>query len=73
MCRHCRAVTMVEAEVQGETTVLLGGRRREAALMRQVMTAQKTMMGITNSTIPPTTVPALTATLPPESGSGKTA
>ena len=51
-----------------ETTVLPGGRRREAALMRQVMMT-KMMMGIANSTRPPNVPPTPdpTATLLPES------
>ena len=69
-----RAVMMqavVAAGVLVETTVLLGDRRREAALMRQVMMT-KMMKGVANRTIPPTLAPTPTATLLPESVSRKT-
>ena len=57
---------LVEAGVLVEITVLLGVQGLEAALMRQAMMT-KTIMGITNSTPPPTIAPTPTATLLRES------
>ena len=52
---------LVDAGVLVEITVLLGVQGLEAALMRQAMMT-KTIMGITNSTTPPTLAPTPTAT-----------